>query len=54
MVFEGLYGAFGGVDTMVVRFDKLDVAVLCCEELFDGCVGLVVCDVECWCVTIVG
>ena len=38
---------------MVVGFHKLDAAVFGGEELFNGCTGLVVCDVEGRCVTLI-
>jgi len=48
MVFERLYSSFGGVDSMVVGFHKLDCSVLLLHEILDGLGCLVVGDVECW------
>ena len=46
MIFERLYGMFSGVDTMIIRVDKLDSSLVLVHELLDGCNCLVVGDVE--------
>ena len=54
VVFESLYSTLRGVDAMVVGFHKLHSSVLLLHELFDGLGCLVVGDVECWFVSMVG
>ena len=46
MIFKCLDGALGSVHTMVVWFHKLNFAVVGGEELFYGCAGLVISDIE--------
>ena len=46
VVFEGLDGAFCGVDAMVVGFNKLNCTVSGGDKFFDGSRSLVICDVE--------
>lgn len=46
MIFEGLDGAFGRVDSVVVWLDKLYGAVVHLHECFDWCCCLIVGDVE--------
>lgn len=54
MVFERLYSSFGGVDSMVVGFNELDVSFLFLHEFLDGGGCLIVGDVECGFVPLVG
>ncbi len=46
MIFEGLDGAFRGVDAMIVGLDELNCTVSGGDKFFDGGRGLVVCDIE--------
>lgn len=46
VVFEGLDGAFCGVDAMIVGFDELNCTVLGGDTFFDGSRSLVICDIE--------
>ena len=39
---------------MIVGFHQLYIAIVVSEELFDGCAGLIICDVKCWFETLVG
>ena len=48
MVFERLDGSFSGIDSMVIRLDKLDCAILLLHEVSDGRSCLIVGDVESW------
>jgi hypothetical protein len=48
VVFEGLDGAFRGIDAMIVGFDELNGTVSGGDKLFDGSRGLVICDIEGW------
>jgi len=54
MVFERLYSSFGGVDSMVVWFNELDVSILFLHEFLDGGGCLIVGDIECGFVPLVG
>jgi hypothetical protein len=46
MIFKGLDGTFGSIDTMIVWFDKLHTSVVLQHECFDWGCGLVVGDVK--------
>lgn len=46
VIFEGLDGAFSGVDPVIVGFDKLNGAVAGGNKSFDGNRCVIVCDVE--------
>ena len=48
MIFERLYGTFGGVDTMIIWIHELDSSVVFMHEQLDGGHGLIVGDVEDW------
>jgi len=54
MVFERLYSSFGSVDSMVVGFNELDVSILFLHEILDGGGCLIVGDIECGFVPLVG
>ena len=47
MFFEGGYGPFGGVDSVVPWGHELDVYVVLADVLLDGFAALVVHDIEC-------
>ncbi len=51
VVFEGLNGTFGGIDLVIVGFDKLDGTILGCDNSLNGHCGLVIGDVEGWCIS---
>ncbi len=46
VVFEGLDGAFRGVDAMIVGFDELNCTVSGGDKFLDGSRSLVICDIE--------
>lgn len=53
VILKCLYGSLGCIDTVIVRFDKLQVALLLSQKLAGGCAGLVVSDAELWLVAAV-
>jgi hypothetical protein len=53
MILERLNGPFGGIDPMIIGFDKLDRSVVLLHECLDWDCRLIVSDVEHWCVALV-
>ena len=54
MVFESLYSSFSGVDSMVVGFNELYFSTLLLHEFLDWCGCMIVGDIECGFVPLVG
>jgi hypothetical protein len=47
-ILEGLYGPFGCIQLVIMRFNELELALLFRQECFDVLHGLVVHDVYFW------
>jgi hypothetical protein len=47
-ILEGLYGPLGCIQSVIMRFNKLELALLFRQECFDVLCGLIVHDVYLW------